>query len=155
MLQFPRESVTIVEPSGRLLVWKVGAAGIAALFRPPLAVGRLAVGVARLLPGGLSPTFSCATLQFDELEKDVPPELAVCAAAIDAPQPNAISAGRNTFMASLKSSTRDSTPRPGKPTRDQLVSTPLKAVRHPGRDGRAAWCRHSRAGSARGAAARA
>src|SRR5260370_39890881 len=101
MVQPPTSSVTILEPSGKLLVEALPVASSPAVppFRPAVAVGRLPDGVRMVPVGGLSPLFSVMTLQLVELE-NVAPEPAVCAAASDAPQPTAISEGTSTFMAS-------------------------------------------------------
>src|SRR5436190_15206243 len=126
MVQPPPASVTILEPSGKLLTEALPVPSSPAVppFRPAVAVGRLADGVARVPDGGLSPLFSVMTLQLGELENVAPPELAVWAVASDAPQPNAISDSTSTFMAALESSTSEPTPNPGNPARDQLVSSP-------------------------------
>src|SRR6476660_5028272 len=104
MVQPPLASVTILEPSGKLLTAALPASSSPAVppFRPAVAVGRPADGVARVPDGGLSPALSVMTLQLGELENVAPPELAVWAAASDAPKPNAISDSGNTFMASSR-----------------------------------------------------
>jgi hypothetical protein len=117
MVQPPAASVTILEPSGKLLTeaLPVPSSLVVPPFRPAVAVGSPADGVRMVPDGGLSPLFSVMTLQLGELENVAPPELAVCAAASDAPQPNAISDNTSTFMASSREFDERAYARPWRP----------------------------------------